>query len=357
MYKEFKIKNFKCFSDFSIDSFERVNLIAGENCVGKTAFLEALFIHCGAYNPGLTFRIDSLRGVKVVNFDNFKETPWDHLFNDFNTSKGIVLFGKTDNKEERELHLRIVDKQNELKEIINTKDTDIEETESASISTNIIKTLELMSKDEKKREHISFIFIHKQKIHNINVIAPPFPAQYVSNRIQISDEIINYFSAIEKVGKQRIVLNVIKVVEKRLKRLTNITIGKDTVIYGDIGLNQLVPISYMGSGITRLLSVILAIANNNNGIVLIDEIENGFHHGIMKKVWQAIGKAARDFNVQVFAVTHSRECVVAAHQAFSENDVYDFRYHRLDKIKGVIKAVNYNQEIMQAAIEANFEVR
>ena len=45
MYRSFRIKNFRCFKDLSIDNLERVNLIAGANNVGKTALLEAIFLH------------------------------------------------------------------------------------------------------------------------------------------------------------------------------------------------------------------------------------------------------------------------------------------------------------------------
>jgi AAA15 family ATPase/GTPase len=50
MYRSFKVSNYRCFSDLTIAELERVNLIAGMNNVGKTALLEALFLHCGAYN-------------------------------------------------------------------------------------------------------------------------------------------------------------------------------------------------------------------------------------------------------------------------------------------------------------------
>ena len=62
-------------------------------------------------------------------------------------------------------------------------------------------------------------------------------------------------------------------------------------IHGDIGLPLLLPIPLMGEGLRRLLSLLLAIANLKDGIVLIDEIENGFHYSVHKKVWQAIASA------------------------------------------------------------------
>ena len=56
MYNLFKIRNFKCFNDFTYPNLKRINLITGVNNVGKTALLEAFFIHCGLYNPSLIAR-------------------------------------------------------------------------------------------------------------------------------------------------------------------------------------------------------------------------------------------------------------------------------------------------------------
>jgi AAA15 family ATPase/GTPase len=107
----------------------------------------------------------------------------------------------------------------------------------------------------------------------------------------------------------------------------------------------------------RLASLVLAIGNAPKGVVLVDEIENGLHHSILPKVWRAIGEVARQFNTQVFATTHSLECIMAAHRAFSESERYDFRLHRLERINETIRAVTYDQETLEAAIETGLEVR
>jgi AAA15 family ATPase/GTPase len=63
MYTSFEAKNFRGFEDLAISELGRVNLIAGVNNIGKTALLEALFIHCGAYNPVLALNVNALRGI------------------------------------------------------------------------------------------------------------------------------------------------------------------------------------------------------------------------------------------------------------------------------------------------------
>jgi AAA15 family ATPase/GTPase len=107
----------------------------------------------------------------------------------------------------------------------------------------------------------------------------------------------------------------------------------------------------------RLLNLVLYIANSSDGIILIDEIENGLHYSVMEGVWRAIGKAARDFDVQIFATTHSLECIRAAHRAFSEGDQYDFRLHRLERVGGKIEAVTYDQKALDISLEQGWEVR
>jgi AAA15 family ATPase/GTPase len=113
----------------------------------------------------------------------------------------------------------------------------------------------------------------------------------------------------------------------------------------------------MGEGVRRLLGIVMAIAGASGGRVLIDEIENGLHYSVMVDVWQAIAHAARQANVQVFATTHSFECIAAAHEAFSQGPSYDFALHRLEEGVDGIEAVTYDQETMATALELEHEVR
>ncbi len=145
--------------------------------------------------------------------------------------------------------------------------------------------------------------------------------------------------------------------EPRLKRLAMVMLAGQPVLHGDIGTGRLLPLPVMGEGMIRLASLALFVANAPNGVVLVDEIENGLHWTVLTKVWTAIADAAREFNTQIFATTHSHECIVAAHNAFVESGLYDFRLHRIDRTDGGIRAVTYDEETLAAAIEINLEVR
>lgn len=78
-----------------------------------------------------------------------------------------------------------------------------------------------------------------------------------------------------------------------------------------------IPLRTFGDGVNRLFGIILSLSCAKGGILLVDEIENGLHHSILEKVWMAVFQMARTLNVQVFATTHSWDCIKAFQSAAS----------------------------------------
>ena len=115
----------------------------------------------------------------------------------------------------------------------------------------------------------------------------------------------------------------------------------------------------MGEGVNRFAHFIMTMMTKNVRDVFIDEIENGIHYTAQMDVWKAIGRAAREENIQVFATTHSYEMIEAAHKAFKDDDPYEFRFHRLyrDSTTGNIEARTYDEFGVDAAISREREIR
>ena len=80
-----------------------------------------------------------------------------------------------------------------------------------------------------------------------------------------------------------------------------------------------VPLRTFGDGVNRLFGVILSLCNARNGVLLVDEIENGLHYSVQTEIWRTIFRLANDLNVQVFATSHSWDCVRAFQEAASES--------------------------------------
>jgi hypothetical protein len=177
------------------------------------------------------------------------------------------------------------------------------------------------------------------------------PSVYLGSGGALSAQDEAFFGKIETAKRQDEILPALRILEPRLQRLALAPLAGESVIYGDIGLAKLVPIPFMGEGVGRVLSIVLAIANAPGGVVLIDEVENGLHYSVMKDVWKAMAVAARQMDVQVFASTHSYECIQAAHEAFTASGTYDLRLHRLERINEEIQVAGYDQEILGYATE------
>ncbi len=61
MYTSFSVENFRCFDNLTVEPLARVNLIAGQNNVGKTALLEALWMLSYPTAPREALRISQWR--------------------------------------------------------------------------------------------------------------------------------------------------------------------------------------------------------------------------------------------------------------------------------------------------------
>jgi hypothetical protein len=319
-----------------------------------------MFLHCGAYNPTLALRLNAFRGVEAVKikFGQWVEPPWDSLFHQFNISKSIELVGENTVTGRRSLRLDVVFEPLESSRITRFSGPAPDVSEGILSASEIAKVLKLEYKEGERRGS-SYMILDREGIRAEPIPpAPPFPTFFQGARMRVPflDE-AERFGSLEIRGQQDVLLRVLQLIEPRLSRLAMVVVAGEPMLHGDIGIGRLVPLPVMGEGMVRLASLVLHIGNAPNGVVLVDEIENGLHHSILPKVWRAIGEVARQFNTQVFATTHSLECIVAAHRAFSESERYDFRLHRLERVNETIRAVTYDQETLEAAIETGLEVR
>lgn len=380
MYRSFEVRKFRCLAELSVDSLKSVNLIAGLNGVGKTAFLEALFLHSGGYNAELALRLNALRGIRTVRLPTHPspETAWDSLFLNFDTSETVEMVGFMGPKRRRIVRLRSIRERAHLRGTsrlprpspaelsasgalsANHPAPESTKTETLPVSSEGAQVLELEYEEPGRRGKHHVVIDHTGVRFEPAIPQPPsFQTIFVTDRAPLSpQDVAERFGKLEIRNKQGALPAALKVIEPRLKRIAMVMLTPgQPILHGDIGLARLVPLNLMGDGIVRLANLVLSIGSAEDGVALVDEIENGFHHSVLEKVWQAVGKIAQEFNTQVFATTHSWECIVAAHRAFEKSRPYDFRFLRLQRIGEEIRAVSYDRETLAAAVEMGTEVR
>ena len=110
---------------------------------------------------------------------------------------------------------------------------------------------------------------------------------------------------------QELVLTWLRMLDPRIQDLAYVSKGGDRLALLKFQGQSRIPLHSQGDGLTKLFHIALAVASSPGGVVLIDEFENGLHWSVQEKVWTAVAKAATQSEVQVFASTHSRDCIEA----------------------------------------------
>lgn len=328
MLRSIQIKNFRLFRDVSIDSLNRVNLIAGENNTGKTALLEALVLLLGDSEAFLRLA-STLRAAQDA--ENDFESFWKWLFH------------QRDSRIPMEI--RAIPEAGALFSL---------KSEHRSIDQRI----DFHCGREGDREAIKMI--RRDGAGGAKSPTDGWPRLSIFSTIPASPtEDAEYFNRIaaKRGGEQRVV-ELLQVIEPRLQDLKYLKLGSQPLVYADVGMEDLIPTTQLGQGFTRLLRLFSEILAAKSEVVLIDEIENGIHYTAMPKVWKGIAKIAREEDLQFFATTHSYECIRYAHEAFSSEPTYDLALHRLERDDaGNVRVVSLDRESINTSLDLEWEVR
>jgi hypothetical protein len=204
----------------------------------------------------------------------------------------------------------------------------------------------------KPAENLGTIHVLRPRQSGITLPAAVF-SSHPSDPVQ---DAIDYNRVILKRGKKK-VEKLLKQVDDRIEAIEAVQTGQRPLIYADIGLAEMIPISHLGEGFCRLLDIYSELVAGDAKVLLIDEVENGLHHTVMRTVWKGLILAAKELDVQIFATTHSAECIFAADQAARESKLNDLDLVRLDRVKGEIKATIVEQKELATAKEFDWELR
>lgn len=348
-----EIKGYRCFEHLTIEKLGRVNLIVGKNNVGKTALLEGLWIYCEMRNNRplsdiLLARNELPNRVKETgynlpnDFENYRhffyERPFPVYPPDYDWL-GTISFeiGSAKNEDNR-LIVEFEKKDNNF---------------PPSLKPSFPKNL----------PDFMTYFINSYGLINQNI-------EELWENIQLRDSEDFVVKALSLLNDDLITVRLIpyptkvdnKVPVVRLKkRILELGVNPSTHrLFRDhkvIDDKEPVPLKSLGDGMNRLFGIALTLVNCRNGMVFIDEIENGLHYSVLPDVWKLIFKTAKDLNVQVFATTHSKDCIEAFTQAAIDDEESDGMLIRLENKDGKIRAVNFNEDELETVERRNIEVR
>lgn len=355
-FENIEIRNFRCFRDFRLEDLGRVNLIAGENSTGKSALLESAFLLSGARNIVLVLKIGSYRGIQEVAADSVSDLFFKPLFHQHNFEQDISISGRDSDGERAQVTLRLQAPSSAQVDLPNAENGSDLDTESSQPATEALQLI---------YEGPGDISGHTQLLIDQDGVevqprppSPPYQSIFLAARRNISASADAKRLSKLEVQKSRFDLaDALRIVEPRLEQVL-VGYAGEPLLYGDIGVGQMLPLSVLGDGLSRLASLLLAIVDASGGLVLADEIENGLHHSILPDVWEAVFRTAEEFNTQVFATTHSFECIEAAHSSANEaGHEHLLNFFRTEFTDDQPSATRYDWEALTGAIESGIEVR
>jgi AAA15 family ATPase/GTPase len=361
MINGIEIDNFRCFNKTQISGFQRVNLIGGKNNSGKTALLEAIFL-------GISPRIISvarLRRIRQIDTEFLKEVPdkaWDDLF--LNRSNGAKIILKSD---ENSFNLSMfVDQSLEdfdqvTKENSTEQEEDIDIKEILSNRDSLVSTLHLIHQVNSLKAVASTGLAHRNGVLMNDLNIPDLKTiNFVPSNAKVSNKaLVQEYDKAYLNNFSDVVLDGLKLIDNDVKAIQSIYVGTPT-LYLKYLEDRFLPIGLFGDAIGKVINYLLRIVNNKDGILLIDEIENGIHYSNQEFLWEKLFLLAQKFNVQIFATTHSIEMInafkkVLAKEQFSNDGGYFelFRHYKTNEIS----ANNRSVKDLEYDLQNNIPVR
>jgi len=354
---EVLIENFKCLAHLTLPELGRITLISGKNNVGKTALLEALFLFFDRLAPNMITKQYGWRGVGSVMTS--PEEMWGPIFVQYDLTKELLISVWVDKKQET---ARFKFNPNFMLEILPPSEMP-HGSEGKSVRTDIEPipsfSLDIEYEDSSNKKNVAHLVVSPKGATGIkhDYVPKPKKVAFIPAKVPIaSRESSERFSRLTKIGRENEAVEFLKIIEPRLKKLRIISEGPEAIINGDIGLGRMIPIPFMGEGMSHMLDIILAMCECENSTVLVDEVDNGIHHSVLPKMWEAIGNVADAYKCQIITTTHSYECIEAAYKGLV-NSPDSMRYIRLDREDNVTTAKTFNYEMLGSAIAHNMEIR
>jgi len=365
------IDRFRAFRHLKIDGLGRVNLITGRNNTGKSSVLEALRILASDGSPSVMHSILRYREEEAGEADE-SARPLD--------SEGIFLFSTLFNG--------FPQFSDQLKEIvIATNDG-----QPMRVAVKAVWLSEERGEDGTRRlvpkqrelfgtaEPIPGLFIEAAGNRRI------FPLDYARHSHSyggrwIPSDILGkanlpcvfvspyggertttlgaLWDKIALSDREKDVVEALRIIDPEISAVSMVGEGtreRRTAIVRANNLPRPVLLRSYGDGLNRLFGIVLSLVNAKDGILLVDEFENGMHHTVQLDAWRAIFRLAQKLDIQVFATSHSWDSIEAFQKAAAETPEEGVLVRLSRKGEDIIATVFAEDELAIVARE-RIEVR
>ncbi len=375
---------FRPFERLELKNLSRVNLVVGKNSLGKTSLLEAISIFSAEGSPA---RIRDL----LVNRGEISLDTRSDADADSGSAEGFsyesLFYGRPDLAEacpsfsiEGKYIEGFFQETHTVTQTLTVKHCQIIDEIDEAEGGRVLRARRIMTEEDaefsgraypglsiqygERERLVSFGRIENfRRLRSVDSDAHP-GFQFVPAEGLGSDYVSLLWDKIALREEEDIVYEALRLICKDLERVAFVGSPRDRLrSYGRFALVKIgrhampVPLRSLGEGVNHLFGIAVSLAAARNGFLLIDEVENGVHYSVMKDLWALILKQSQDLNVQVFATTHSLDCIRGFEAAASGLDAEDASLIRLEGVNGVISGVSFEPDELNLVVEKEIEVR
>ena len=370
---DLSITGFRGIRELRIPRLGRVTLLAGKNGAGKTTVLEAVRVYAAR---GSEHVLSVLLGKReeyatAIDDDNDKVPTLNRaaLFYDRQFSRDSEIMIGPANLPDKNLRITVFVPEKEQAELLDISEYD--ETEGNPVLamkvsfSGIERIIPWPFSDKPKRIRIFDLYDWQHEMaHSMPHSMPhSLKCQAFGPSLLSNEEMTKLWDGVALTGSEdRAVQALNLALDRAVDRVTMVGDVRDQsrgrhVIVKLQDRDTPVPLKSLGDGAIRLFGVALALAGSQNGILLMDEAENGIHHSVHGDFWRMILQTAYENNVQVFATTHSFDCVKGFARAAVESEASEGILVRLERGGERTRAVVYSEDEIKVAAEQGIEVR
>ena len=372
MISSIHIEGFRGFQRFDMGDLGRVNLLVGTNNSGKTSLLEALHLLTSRADTRGLWQLLWRRGERSIErtprSEHEPEVDASHLFTGHEFQIGSqFLLSATNQTPECHVSFKVV----ELTE--KERSGNVHRLPGGRVPKIALRI------DGVPKPTIAMIPLGNTGTISVDSLDTPRRTrrhrsdeeprvQYVTTDSMDGNHLVALWNGIALTSDEDLVLNALTSIDSNIERIA--AQASTTPYWGEnsrVGFvikhkkfENPIPIGSMGDGIWRLFSLAIAITQCRGGVLLVDEIDTGLHHRAMSDMWQLVISAANKFDVQVFATTHSSDCVRSLALSTSSDLTglgapTQVTLQRIERDQGY--ATPYTAEEVQIAAEHSVEVR
>lgn len=360
MYESIGIQRFRQFQVFELPNLTRVNLLVGRNNAGKTSLLESVeMLASGGRAPSL------LRGPRrrgEVSSEPIEDRPGRREFDIRHLFRGHKL----ENGTFFELRGRSETQETVVRCDVGQIPHDESQLELSSDGLESEPQLALTLHGPENPDGILLPVSSRGTVMSDATRRPALSGQGASPVVFLGTEGADAYSlqqiwdGLVLTSEEEKVTAAMRIIEPSIERLafTSGELRSSSVAFVKLGgEDERVPLGSLGDGTRRLLALAIFLARAAGGVLLVDEIDTGLHYTTLESMWRFVIEAARRLDVQVFATSHSGDCVrsLAWLQSDDSNLASEVSVHRIEK--GVNEAVRYSAAEIETAARHHIEVR